>query len=262
MKKAYHQKQPEDTGGQHFQHSEEENKPLRINKYLTAAGFCSRREADRLVEEGRVSIDGTPAIMGAGVLPGQQVQVDGKEVAASQSHVYIALNKPIGIACTLEQNVDGNIGNYMSFKQRIFPIGRLDKDSSGLILLTSDGDIVNKILRAENCHEKEYIVQVNRPLTPAFLEKMAAGVEITNMRTKTRERTKKCGVRQLGHRTFSLTLTQGLNRQIRRMCTELGYSVNTLQRIRIMNIHLGDLTVGQWRYLTQEELTALEKSIG
>lgn len=259
MKNAFQLKQEEDAKNQIFHHEEKES--VRINKYLTASGFCSRREADRLVAEERVTIDGVLAEMGAQVLQGQVVQVDDITIASKQNHVYIALHKPIGITCTLEGDKDGNIADFMNHKERIFPIGRLDKDSSGLILLTSDGDIVNKILRAENNHEKEYIVRVDERITPEFLRKMAEGVEITNMRTKKREVTKKCVVKQIDTYTFRLVLTQGLNRQIRRMCTELGYGVYTLRRVRIMNIELGELKVGQWRYLTQEELTTLNKNI-
>ncbi|NLO86848.1 MAG: pseudouridine synthase [Clostridiales bacterium] len=259
MNRAFQLKQPSNTKRQSLEHEERES--FRINKYLTASGFCSRREADRLVDERRVTIDGQLAVQGSKVFPGQTVQVDRQRIAAAQAHVYIALNKPIGITCTVDQAIDGNIVDFMDYPyHRIFPIGRLDKDSSGLILLTSDGDIVNKILRAENNHEKEYIVEVSDEIHPSFIKKMSAGVEITNMRSKAREFTKRCVVQQLTPRTFKIILTQGLNRQIRRMCSELGYRVTVLRRIRIMNIHLGNLKVGQWRYLTQEELNTLSKS--
>lgn len=258
MEKAYQLKQGKDAENQVFHHEEKES--VRINKYLTAAGFCSRRKADKLVEEKRVKIDGDLAVMGSQVLPNQVVTVDGEVIKIKQKHVYIALNKPVGITCTLEVDKQGNIGDFMDYDKRIFPIGRLDKDSSGLILLTSDGDIVNKILRSENNHEKEYVVQVNRNIEPDFIKKMSEGVEITNKRTNTRETTKKCRVRQLSENTFNIVLTQGLNRQIRRMCTELGYRVTALRRERIMYVHLGDLKIGQWRYLTQEELTKLNES--
>lgn len=254
MKKAY----PQKAGGHENQvliRGEKES--VRINKYLTAAGFCSRRQADRLVEEQRVKIDGAVAEIGAQVRSGQFVTVDGKAVIPAQNHVYIALNKPVGITCTLEEDIIGNIGDFMDFHRRIFPIGRLDKDSSGLILLTSDGDIVNDILRAENNNEKEYIVKVNRAVTEEFLNKMRGGVEITNMRTKKRVVTKESRVEQIGAKSFKIVLTQGFNRQIRRMCTELGYRVAELRRVRIMNIGIGDLAIGQWRYLTQEELDGL-----
>lgn len=258
MNKAIHIRQGANARNQTIDHGERES--LRINKYLTASGFCSRREADRLVDEKRVKIDGQLAVQGSKVFEGQQVTVDNRKIVYAQSHVYIALNKPIGITCTVDEKTPDNIVDFMDYPQRIFPIGRLDKDSSGLILLTSDGDIVNKILRAENNHEKEYIVQVDHDIVPGFIQRMGAGVEITNARYRTRERTKKCVVEQLSARTFRIILTQGLNRQIRRMCVELDYRVASLRRIRIMNIHLGSLKVGQWRYLTQEELNKLSKS--
>lgn len=258
MKKAYHLKQAESAKNQVFVHDGRES--VRVNKYLTASGYCSRREADRLVEEQRVKIDGELATLGSQVAQGQTVTVDDQEISGKKSHVYIALNKPVGITCTTELDKEGNITDFVSFHERIFPIGRLDKDSSGLILLTSDGDVVNKILRAENNHEKEYIVQVNRFVNQSFIKSMSAGVEITNMRTKTRERTNKCKVEQIDDHKFRIVLTQGLNRQIRRMCTELDYKVNSLERVRIMNIELGSLKLGQWRYLTQDELTALSRN--
>lgn len=259
MKKAYHRKYPEDAGGQTFSHDERDS--IRMNKYLSDAGFCSRRAADRLIAEGRVTIDGVVAAMGSQVSRDQTVLVDGQTITRAQPQVYIALHKPVGITCTLDREKAGNIADFMNYKQRIFPIGRLDKDSSGLILLTNDGDIVNQILRAEHNHEKEYIVQVDKAITPMFLQKMSAGVEITNMRTKSRELTKKCRVERVDTRSFRIIITQGLNRQIRRMCTELGYRVTALRRVRIMNIHLGSLEVGHWRYVTQEELTQLASSM-
>lgn len=259
MKKAYQLKQAPDANKQVFRHHKKAS--IRVNKYLAACGFCSRRQADKFIEEQRVTIDGVVAAVGSQVWEGQVVLVDGAQISDTKNLVYIALNKPTGITCTLETDIDGNISDFMDYPQRIFPIGRLDKDSSGLILLTSDGDIVNKILRAENNHEKEYIVHVNKEITPGFIEKMADGVEITNMRSKTRVVTKKCEAKQLGRRSFSIILTQGLNRQIRRMCAELGYRVVALQRERIMNIHLGCLKTGQWRYLTQEELSILSETI-
>lgn len=258
MKKAYQLKQPEDARHQIIDHGEKTS--IRINKFLTSSGFCSRRQADKLVEEGRVKIDGKLASMGAQVLPDQSVFVDEHEIEAQQKHVYIALNKPVGITCTVEGDKQGNIADFMDYPRRIFPIGRLDKDSSGLILLTSDGDVVNKILRAENNHEKEYIVQVDKEITSAFIQRVGAGVEITNMRNKTRQMTKKCDVERLDSRIFRIILTQGLNRQIRRMCSELGYRVTSLRRVRIMNIELGSLKTGQWRYVTQDELTCLSKN--
>ena len=260
MKKAYHQKHPEDGKGQVFLHGEKES--TRINKYLADCDFCSRRGAEEYITEGRVTIDGEIAMMGSQVFTGQQVMVDEQIITKMQTQVYIALNKPVGITCTLEQTKAGNIGDFMGFEPRVFPIGRLDKDSSGLILLTNDGDIVNKILHAENNHEKEYIVEVDKAISPMFIEKLKTGVEITNMRTKNRVVTKKSKVERVNANCFKITLTQGLNRQIRRMCTELGYRVTALQRVRIMNIELGNLKVGHWRYLTQKELTQLADSIG
>lgn len=258
MKKAIQMKQNGDNLDQFA--FEVQQEPVRVNKYLSSAGICSRREADKMVEQRRVTIDGEVAQSGSKVNAGSVVLLDGKPVAKAEGHVYIALNKPVGITCTLEKDVQGNIGDFMNYRKRIFPVGRLDKESSGLIILTSDGDIVNKILRAENNHEKEYIVHVNKMITPEFITKISSGVEITNMRTKTRVLTTDCFAQQLGSKSFRLVLTQGLNRQIRRMCTELGYRVTGLQRIRIMNVKLGSLPVGQWRYLTGAELQELEKS--
>lgn len=252
MKKAFQQKKPGDQARQAPLTQPEDS--LRINKYLTAAGFCSRRDADWLVSEKRVRIQGKLAAIGAQVLPGQNVTVDGIKVVAKQTHVYIALNKPVGITCTVEPNVQGNIADFMDFPQRIFPIGRLDKDSSGLILLTSDGDIVNKILRAENNHEKEYIVQVDGEIDTPFVQRLQAGVRIINQRSHKWETTKKCRAEQITPDTFKIILTQGLNRQIRRMCTALGREVIALKRIRVMNIRLGTLRPGQWRYITPKEL--------
>lgn len=253
MKYAYQKHQPDQPNEQTLTHEEKES--VRINKFLAASGFCSRRGADKLVEAGSVTIDGQLATSGSQVSAGQCVMVDGQPVGETPTqHVYIALNKPVGIACTVERDVEGNIADFMRLKTRIFPIGRLDKDSTGLILLTSDGDIVNKILRAENNHEKEYLVQVNRNVDAEFLRALEDGVEITNMRTKQRQTTKPCRVQRVDSRRFRIVLTQGLNRQIRRMCTELGYRVDSLKRLRVMNIELGDLQLGQWRYLTQAEL--------
>lgn len=258
MKRATQKIQPTDATPQILTHEARES--VRVNKFLAASGFCSRRAADKLVEAGAVTIDGQVAGTGAQVAAGQLVAVNGTPVGeAAPQHVYIALNKPVGVACTVEQDVEGNLVDFMRMKRRVFPIGRLDKDSTGLILLTSDGDIVNKILRAENNHEKEYLVQVDRNLDAAFLSAMASGVEITNMRTKQRQTTKPCTVHRVDSRRFRIVLTQGLNRQIRRMCTELGYRVDALKRLRVMNIELGDLQLGQWRYLTQAELDEMAK---
>lgn len=227
-------------------------KETRINKFLSEAGYCSRRAADKLIEQGRVTINGTVPLMGAKIRTGDTVQVDGKTInKSSESLVYLALNKPRGIVCTTDTRVEkNNIVDFINYPKRIFPIGRLDKDSQGLLLLTNDGDIVNKILRARNKHEKEYIVTVNKPINTAFINKMSQGVPI--LETITRP----CQVTALGKSKFKIILTQGLNRQIRRMCEYLGYHVKTLTRIRIMNIHL-DTKMGEYRELTQTELENL-----
>lgn len=232
----------------------EEKKETRINKYLSEIGYCSRRGADKLIEEGRVTINGTIPEMGTKVTPGDEVAVDGQVVSKpTEEHVYIALNKPVGIVCTTDTRVEpNNIIDFINFPRRIFPIGRLDKPSEGLILLTSDGDIVNKILRARNHHEKEYLVTVNYPITKGFIEDMQNGVPILDTVTRP------CIVEQVGRFAFKIILTQGLNRQIRRMCEHLGYEVQTLQRLRIMNIHL-DTPLGQWRHLTAQELREIDR---
>lgn len=224
----------------------------RINKYLSEVGYCSRRAADKLLEEGRITINGKIPELGTKVSDEDLVEVDGKPIRESEEKpVYIAFNKPIGIVCTTDtQREKNNIVDYINHSKRIFPIGRLDKPSEGLILLTSDGDIVNKILRARNNHEKEYIVRVDKPFTPRFLEKMRNGVPILDTVTK------KCEVDRIDDMTFRIVLTQGLNRQIRRMCEYLGYEVKKLKRIRIMNIKL-DLPLGKWRDLTEAEMKDL-----
>lgn len=229
----------------------------RINKYLSEMGYCSRRAADKLLEEGRITINGVIPELGTKVSDEDLVEVDGKAIREPQEdHVYIAFNKPIGIVCTTDTHREkNNIVDYINHPKRIFPIGRLDKPSEGLILLTSDGDIVNKILRARNNHEKEYLVRVDKPINPKFLEKMRNGVPILDTVTK------KCEVEKIDDMTFRIVLTQGLNRQIRRMCEFLGYEVKKLKRIRIMNIKL-DLPVGKWRDLTQEEFSKLSLLLG
>lgn len=226
----------------------------RINKYLSEVGFCSRREADKLLEQGRITINGNKPELGTKVSDADEICVDGKNIKKTEEkHVYIAFNKPIGIVCTTDTKREkNNIVDYINHPKRIFPIGRLDKPSEGLILLTSDGDIVNKILRARNNHEKEYIVRVDKPITPKFLEKMRNGVPILDTVTK------KCEVEQIDTLQFRIVLTQGLNRQIRRMCEYLGYEVKKLKRIRIMNIKL-DLPIGKWRDLTDAEMKELHK---
>jgi 23S rRNA pseudouridine2604 synthase len=224
---------------------------VRLNKYISETGACSRREADKWIIAGRVSCNGQVAALGTQVSDGDEVRVDGELIGAKKKQIYIALNKPVGINCTTEAHVEDNIVDFVGHPERIFPIGRLDKDSEGLILLTNDGDIVNEILRAENNHEKEYIVRVDRPITDLSLKMMAGGVKIMG------ELTKPCKVVRIDRESFRMILTQGLNRQIRRMCSALGYKAQRLKRVRIMNIHLGSLNVGQWRYLTDSELADL-----
>jgi len=226
---------------------------MRINKYLSEAGIVSRRGADKWVEEGKVTINGVLATVGSQVEAGDIICVDGKEVKKEEQLVYIALNKPVGITSTTERHIKGNVVDFINHPLRIFHIGRLDKESEGLLLMTNDGDIVNKILRAENHHEKEYIVQVDKPITEQFIKKMAAGVDILDTTTLP------CYVEKISDKVFKIILEQGLNRQIRRMCSALGYSVKRLQRIRIMNIKLGNLKVGQWRDLTDKERAELFK---
>ena len=228
----------------------------RINKFLSEAGFCSRRAADKLIEEGRVTINGLVPAMGTKINPGDEVHVDGKLISApKEEFIYIAFNKPVGIVCTTDIKAEkDNIIEYINHPKRIFPIGRLDKPSEGLIFLTNDGDIVNKILRARNNHEKEYIVTVNQPITQGFIEDMGNGVPILETITK------KCFVKQISKFSFTIILTQGLNRQIRRMCEYLDYDVVALKRIRIMNISL-DLPIGEWRYLDENEMSQIKEMV-
>lgn len=233
----------------------EKGEEVRLNKYISETGICSRREADKLIEQGKVTVDGAIATMGTKVKKGQEVRLNGKLLKQEEELVYIALNKPVGITCTTESRVKGNIVDFVGHEKRIFPIGRLDKDSQGLIFLTNDGDIVNKILRAGNNHEKEYVVTVDKPITDEFIKRMGSGVPILG------EITKKCFVRKEGKYVFRIILTQGLNRQIRRMCEYLGYKVKKLERVRIMNVKLGTLKNGNWRYLTREELNELDRLI-
>lgn len=231
---------------------------MRLNKFISESGYTSRRGADKLIEQNRVKVNGKTAGLGVKVGPKDVVLVDGNRLENSsvESFVYLALNKPYGITSTTEKNVKGNIVDFVNYPLRIFHIGRLDKESTGLILLTNDGDIVNKILRAENNHEKEYVVSVDKPITEQFLKSMAAGVNIGG------ETTLPCQVFQNSKFEFNITLTQGLNRQIRRMCEALGYEVVTLNRIRIMNIHLKNLPVGQWRDLSGKEKRQLFADLG
>ncbi|MFD1063932.1 23S rRNA pseudouridine(2604) synthase RluF [Winogradskyella litorisediminis] len=230
----------------------------RLNKFLSEAGYCSRRAADKLIDAGRVTINDVVPEMGTKVAEGDVVKVDGEVIGErKQAFTYLAFNKPVGIVCTTDTRVEkDNIIDFIGYHKRIFPIGRLDKPSEGLILLTDDGDIVNKILRASNNHEKEYVVTVDKPISQTFIERMAGGIYIEELG----QRTKKCKVKRIDKFTFSIILTQGLNRQIRRMCDYLNYEVQTLKRIRIMNIHL-DVPLGKYRELTNEEFKELSNLI-
>lgn len=231
------------------------NEEVRLNKLLSEAGACSRREADRLIEAGRVTINGRPGVMGEKIPRNSKVCVDGKPIKRVKEMVLLAVNKPKGIVCTAEPKEKDNIIRFLNYPERIYPVGRLDKDSEGLILMTNNGDIVNKMMRSGNCHEKEYVVTVNRPVTGEFLRRMAGGVPILNTVTR------KCTVEKTGSRQFRITLTQGLNRQIRRMCEYLGYEVEQLKRVRIMNIRLGDLRTGRYREVTGPEQDELYRLI-
>ncbi len=224
---------------------------VRLNKYISETGRCSRREADQWIEAGRVTLNGVRAQLGLKVADGDEVRIDGELLGARKKPVYIALNKPPGITCTTETEVKDNIVDFVGHSERIFPVGRLDKDSEGLILLTNDGDIVNEILRSEHEHQKEYLVQVNRPITDLSLSMLASGVKIMGVTTKP------CKVTRVGRDGFSIVLTQGLNRQIRRMCSALGYRVERLRRVRIIGIELGSLAPGAWRYLSTAEVAGL-----
>jgi 23S rRNA pseudouridine2604 synthase len=228
---------------------------IQINKYISNSGFCSRREADQLIADARVTINDDIALPTSRVQTGDRVAIDGEKIKSQQKRIYIALHKPVGVTSTTDPNDRTNIIRFMNHPKRIFPVGRLDKDSEGLILLTNDGDIVNKILRAGNNNEKEYIVTVDKELNPEIIRGMSNGVRILG------EKTKPCFVRQEGQRRFRIILKQGLNRQIRRMCESFGYKVKTLKRIRIMHIQLGNLAVGKWRYLTPTEMDQLEKAL-
>jgi 23S rRNA pseudouridine2604 synthase len=224
---------------------------LRLNKFISETGVCSRREADKWIEAGRVTCNGQKAALGTQVADGDEVLIDGLAVGTKKKQIYIALNKPVGIICTTETHIKDNIIEHVRFPERIFPVGRLDRDSEGLILLTNNGDIVNEILRSENNHEKEYVVWVDRPITDLALRMMASGVKIMG------EKTRPARVERINACAFRIVLTQGLNRQIRRMCSALGYKAQRLQRVRIMNIHLGDLKSGHWRHLSAPELAGL-----
>ena len=229
----------------------QKKEPVRLNKYLSEAGVCSRREADRLIESGRVTVDGQRAQTGMRITPGQVVKVGRKVVSKQDEMIVLAVNKPRGIVCTEERRERNSIVRFLDYPVRVTYIGRLDKDSRGLLLMTNNGDIINKMMRAANYHEKEYKVTVDQEITPEFIEKMSSGVPILDTVTRP------CRVEKIGKYTFSIILTQGLNRQIRRMCEALGYQVRDLVRVRVMNIRLGSLKDGQYRKVTDEELEEL-----
>ena len=230
---------------------------MRLNKYLGAQGVCSRREADEWIAEKKITVDGRTASVGEKVTGQEHIEIDGRPIKKEKKeHIYIALNKPRGIVCTTKNDKD-NVIDFLGLERRVFPVGRLDKDSQGLLLLTSHGDIVNRIMKAANRHEKEYVVKVNRPLDRDFVKRMSEGVYLEELNVTTRP----CRVCPVGKDTFKIILTQGLNRQIRRMCQCLGYRVITLKRIRIMNIRLGTLPLGQWRYLEKQELDILKSQL-
>lgn len=230
-----------------------------LNKFISDTGYCSRREADRLIDQGRVLLNDEIAVRGNRYTPGDSVVVDGSLITTAkpkkEKRIYIAFNKPVGITCTTDENIAGNIISYINYKKRIFPIGRLDKDSEGLIFLTNDGDIVNKILRAGNEHEKEYVVKVNKSITPFFIDKMGRGVPVDGTMTLP------CKVSRLGNHVFKIILKQGLNRQIRKMCAHFEYDVEQLKRVRIMNVALDKLAVGKWRYLSDAEMQGINNMI-
>ncbi|MEE4245064.1 MAG: 23S rRNA pseudouridine(2604) synthase RluF, partial [Kangiellaceae bacterium] len=232
---------------------------IRLNKFISDSGFCSRREADKLIEQNRVKINGEVPALGTKVNPGDKVSVDGQEIKPSAKNksdrIYLVYHKPVGITCTTERHVKGNIIDAINHPKRIFPIGRLDKPSEGLIFLTSDGDIVNKILRAENAHDKEYLVTVNKPITERFIKRMSEGIPILGTVTDP------CRVEQVSKFVFKIILTQGLNRQIRRMCEYLDYEVTKLKRTRIMSVSLSGLKPGQWRNLTDAEMTEINRAV-
>lgn len=226
-----------------------------LNKWISSKGYCSRREADRIIADGRVTLNGVVAVKGNRVAPGDEVLVDGKLIGAEPDKVYLLLNKPVGIVCTSDPKEKDNIIDFVNYPERIFHVGRLDKQSQGLIMLTNDGDIVNQILRSKHEHEKEYVVKVNRPINKQFIQQMSTGVAILDTVTKP------CKVEQDTNYQFRIILTQGLNRQIRRMCEELGYNVTYLKRVRIMNMKLGPLKVGNWRYVSKGEMKLLRTEL-
>ena len=227
----------------------------RLNKAISDSGYCSRRKADELIEQGLVTLNDQPVRLGDRVMPGDVIKINGEIIGGPKSDVYLMLNKPVGITCTTDQRVKGNVVDFINFSERIFHVGRLDKPSEGLLLMTNDGDIVNKILRAGNRHEKEYIVRVDRPISTEFIQRMSRGIPILDTVTKP------CEVQRVSRFVFKIILVQGLNRQIRRMCEYLNYEVVALKRVRIMNLTLGDLPTGEWRHLTREEVAKLQESL-
>jgi 23S rRNA pseudouridine2604 synthase len=238
-----------------IQHCENSTSQTRLNKFISESGFCSRRAADKMIDEGKVKVNGKIPEMGTQVSAADYIEINGNHLKHKEELVYLAFNKPVGITCTTEHKIKGNIIDFINFPKRIFPIGRLDKPSQGLIFLTNDGDIVNKILRSGNNHEKEYIVTVDKPISPDFIKNMSNGIAILDTITK------KCFVKKEGKYVFRIILTEGLNRQIRRMCECLGYAVVRLERLRIMNVSIDRLPIGKWRYLTQNELLGINDLI-
>ncbi|MBU3182674.1 23S rRNA pseudouridine(2604) synthase RluF [Clostridium psychrophilum] len=238
-----------------IQHSENFGTKIRLNKFISGTGFCSRREADKMIYAGRVKVNGLIPELGTQVSVNDYIEINGTPLKSKEELIYLAFNKPVGITCTTEHKINGNIIDFINYPKRIFPIGRLDKPSQGLIFLTNDGDIVNKILRAGNNHEKEYVVTVDKPISPNFINHMANGIAILETITK------KCFVKKESKYVFRIILTQGLNRQIRRMCETLGYAVIKLERLRIMNVSIDNLPIGKWRYLSQNELLGINNLI-
>lgn len=239
----------------------EKKESVRLNKYLSSSGYCSRREADRYIEEGSVYVDGQVAEMGTKVIVGQEISVHDEVISQKEGFVYLILHKPVGIISTTDIEIKDNMVTYMNYPQRIFPVGRLDRESSGLIILTNDGDVVNKILRSKNEHEKEYRVKVDQPINKEFMDGLRKGVRIYNPVTNSYQMTKPCKVIQKSGTIFHIILSEGLNRQIRRMCNVFDYKIYELKRIRIMNITIEELEVGEWRYLSQEEISSLNKQL-
>lgn len=232
---------------------------MRLNQFISSSGLCSRRQANRLISQGKVTVNGQGISLAYTVNEGDRVEVNGQLIEAKEHNIYIMLNKPPGVTCTAASEIEGNIIDFINYPKRLFPVGRLDKQSEGLILLTNDGSIVNELLREEHNHEKDYIVTVDRKINEAFIKEMASGVEIYNPRKKGNTLTKRCQVERLDDHCFKITLSQGLNRQIRRMCRRFQYTVTRLRRVRIKHMELGSLALGQWRYLSEEEIIGLKE---